>query len=140
MKKIYSTKYVASKEICDQSFSVGSSLGYLISINCERNTLFVFNSLTDKRTELPAKDTFLGRIRDDMDNGGEFVDEERRVLHEGGLLTDKAAEPLVCPYRTLLFGLFRMDFEKETWVSMKSLYDQAIFVGGNHSPWRRSVL
>jgi hypothetical protein len=71
---------------------------------------------------------------------GEFVDEERRVLHEGGLLTDKAAEPWVCPYRTLLFGLFRMDFEKETWVSMKSLYDQAIFVGGNHSPWRRSVL
>jgi hypothetical protein len=64
---------------------------------------------------------------------GEFVDEEGRVLHEGDLLTDKAAEPLVCAYRTLLFGLFRMDFDKETWVSMTSLDDQAVFVGGNHS-------
>jgi hypothetical protein len=64
---------------------------------------------------------------------GEFVDEEGRVLHEGDLLTDKAAEPLVCAYRTLLFGLFRMDFDKETWVSMTSLDDQAAFVGGNHS-------
>ncbi|KAG6779415.1 hypothetical protein POTOM_015795 [Populus tomentosa] len=54
-RQIYSTKYVASKEICDQSFCVGSSHGYTISINCE--------------TELPAKDTFLGRTRDDMDSG-----------------------------------------------------------------------
>ncbi|KAJ6936721.1 hypothetical protein NC652_011422 [Populus alba x Populus x berolinensis] len=58
-RQIYSTKYVASKEICDQSFCVGSSHGYTISINCE--------------TELPAKDTFLGRTRDDMDSGGEYI-------------------------------------------------------------------
>jgi hypothetical protein len=289
--QLYSSKYAASKEICCQSFCVGSSHGYMISINCERNKLFVFNPLTEKRTELPAMDTFLGSIIEDMDNGGEylikfapeaasdsrfyrgwtcsrqlrehfiqkailscdpchnksygvvliccqnsriafcqcgdsgamswmylegmdapfhdimchenklyvlancgslavwdlgsdsfpvstktitslfscaslrqtlnvssdlytsrlylvessggvllvvrrigeFVDEEGRVLHEGDLLTDKAAEPLVCAYRTLLFGLFRMDFDKETWVSMTSLDDQAVFVGGNHS-------
>lgn len=52
---------------------------------------------------------------------------------EEDLLIDEDIQPLVCPYWTLQFRLFRMDFEQKPWVDMESLEDRVLFIGANHS-------
>ncbi|KAK9288329.1 hypothetical protein L1049_016780 [Liquidambar formosana] len=41
--------------------------------------------------------------------------------------------PLICPYRTLQFHVFKLDFDLNKWVEVESLGDRCLFLGGNHS-------
>ncbi|KAH8510887.1 hypothetical protein H0E87_008430 [Populus deltoides] len=64
---------------------------------------------------------------------GEFVLGGASPVLEEDLLIDEDIQPLVCPYWTLRFRLFRMDFEQKPWVDMETLEDRALFIGANHS-------
>jgi hypothetical protein len=64
---------------------------------------------------------------------GEFVLGGASPVLEEDLLIDEGIQPLVCPYWTLQFRLFRMDFEQKPWVDMETLEDRALFIGANHS-------
>ncbi|KAL3626013.1 hypothetical protein CASFOL_029562 [Castilleja foliolosa] len=66
---------------------------------------------------------------------GEFVRPyDGKVVYEGDTLTDYASEPLVCPYKTVGFYVFKFDGDGKKWVDVESLGDDcAMFVGGNES-------
>ncbi|KAL3622212.1 hypothetical protein CASFOL_033623 [Castilleja foliolosa] len=66
---------------------------------------------------------------------GEFVRPyDGKVVYEGDTLTDYASEPLVCPYKTVGFYVFKLDGDGKKWVEVESLGDDcAMFVGGNES-------
>ncbi|KAK0608298.1 hypothetical protein LWI29_028482 [Acer saccharum] len=64
---------------------------------------------------------------------GEFVNGENKVVHEYDLMTDEDPHPLVCPYKTLLFHVYKLDFDERRWIEVESLGDSAMFLGGSHS-------
>ncbi|CAK9167774.1 unnamed protein product [Ilex paraguariensis] len=64
---------------------------------------------------------------------GEFVGHDGVPVYEADLLTDEDTHPLVCPYRTLQFHVYKLSFIKNKWVEVDGLEDRALFVGGNHS-------
>ncbi|KAG6777722.1 hypothetical protein POTOM_017551 [Populus tomentosa] len=66
-------------------------------------------------------------------HGWEFVHGGANPVLKEDSLIDEDIQPLVCPYWTLQFRLFRMDFEQKPWVDMESLEDRALFIGVNHS-------
>ncbi|KAH6823995.1 hypothetical protein C2S53_016979 [Perilla frutescens var. hirtella] len=70
---------------------------------------------------------------------GEFVRYDGEVVYEGDTLTDYAAEPLVCPYKTTGFHVFGLDLDRREWVDVESLNDLALFVGVNQSVMLSSV-
>ncbi|KAJ7958909.1 F-box domain containing protein [Quillaja saponaria] len=63
---------------------------------------------------------------------GNFVNAGKAV-YETDLLTDEDTQPLVCPYRTMHFNLYKLDFKRIKWEKLNSLNDQILFLGGNHS-------
>ncbi|KAH7834912.1 hypothetical protein Vadar_020868 [Vaccinium darrowii] len=64
---------------------------------------------------------------------GEFVSDEGEAVCEADLLSDKCSHPLVYPYKTLEFTVYRLNIIQRTWEEVESLGDRALFVGGNHS-------
>ncbi|KAK3187713.1 hypothetical protein Dsin_027274 [Dipteronia sinensis] len=64
---------------------------------------------------------------------GEFVNGDNEVVQEDDLLTDEDTHPLVCPYKTLLFHVYKLDFDERRWIEVESLGDSALFLGGSHS-------
>lgn len=64
---------------------------------------------------------------------GEFVRYDGEVVYEGDTLTDYSSNPLICPYRTVQFHVYKLDFDQKTWLQVESLNGCALFVGGNHS-------
>ncbi|CAA0838708.1 Unknown protein [Striga hermonthica] len=65
---------------------------------------------------------------------GEFVRHDGEVVHEGDTLTDDAAEPLVCPYKTVGFEVFKYsDCDGRKWVVAGGLEGRAMFLGGNQT-------
>ncbi|KAJ6738822.1 hypothetical protein OIU74_003737 [Salix koriyanagi] len=80
-----------------------------------------------------------------MDDGGEYLEvflealtisslfwiPLRQMLNVSSDLYTSRLYLVESSGRVLL--VVRMDFEKETWVSMRSLDDQAVFMGRNHS-------
>ncbi|GFP96074.1 hypothetical protein PHJA_001751500 [Phtheirospermum japonicum] len=64
---------------------------------------------------------------------GEFVrPDDGKVVREGDTLTEYASEPLVCPYKTVGFYVFKYDDGE--WTEVEGLGDEyAMFVGGNQS-------
>ncbi|KAK2643779.1 hypothetical protein Ddye_018974 [Dipteronia dyeriana] len=64
---------------------------------------------------------------------GEFVNGDNEVVQEDDLLTDEDTQPLVCPYKTLLFHVYKLDFDERKWIEVESLGDSALFLGGSHS-------
>uniref|UniRef100_A0A7N2KKM0 F-box domain-containing protein n=1 Tax=Quercus lobata TaxID=97700 RepID=A0A7N2KKM0_QUELO len=63
---------------------------------------------------------------------GNFVNAEGDV-DEYYLLSSSGAQPLVCPYRTKLFCVYKLDFSKKMLEKVESLKDQVMFLGGNQS-------
>ncbi|KAL3624952.1 hypothetical protein CASFOL_031620 [Castilleja foliolosa] len=60
---------------------------------------------------------------------GEFVRPyDGKVVYEGDTLTDYASEPLVCPYKTVGFYVFKFDGKK--WVDVESLGDDCAIDDG----------
>ncbi|CAA3009150.1 Hypothetical predicted protein [Olea europaea subsp. europaea] len=64
---------------------------------------------------------------------GEFVRFDGVVVYEGDTLTDHSSQPLICPYRTVKFHVYKLDFDQKLWLPVQSLNDYALFVGGNHT-------
>ncbi|KAJ4722823.1 F-box protein SKIP23-like [Melia azedarach] len=64
---------------------------------------------------------------------GELVTEDDEAVHEEDLLTEEDTHPLVCPYKTLLFHVYKLDFDQKKWTEVDNLGDEALFLGGNHS-------
>ena len=64
---------------------------------------------------------------------GEFVDGDGKPVREADLLDDEDIQPKICPYKTLLFHVYRLDRHQKKWEEMESLGDQVVFLGGNHS-------
>ncbi|CAI9771163.1 unnamed protein product [Fraxinus pennsylvanica] len=60
---------------------------------------------------------------------GEFVRYDGEVVYEGDTLTDYASNTLICPYKTVQFHVYKLDFDQK----VESLNGCALFVGGNHS-------
>lgn len=64
---------------------------------------------------------------------GELVNGDDQPVHEHDLLTEEDTHPLVCPYKTLAFHVYKLDLNEKCWVEVHSLGDQSLFLGGNHS-------
>ena len=64
---------------------------------------------------------------------GNFVNAEGDVVDESYLLSSSDTQPLVCPYRTKLFCVYKLDLSKKLLVKVESLKDQVVFLGGNQS-------
>ncbi|KAK6117372.1 hypothetical protein DH2020_048890 [Rehmannia glutinosa] len=64
---------------------------------------------------------------------GEFVRYDGEVVYEGDTLTDDASEPLVCPYKTVDFHVFKYCFCEKKWIEVESLGNYAMFLGGSQS-------
>ncbi|KAK6914200.1 Domain unknown function DUF295 [Dillenia turbinata] len=66
---------------------------------------------------------------------GEFVDGDGQLLTEADLLTDDQIQPLICPYKTVGFGVYKLEFGWKKWVKVESLGDGVVFVGMSESMW-----
>lgn len=64
---------------------------------------------------------------------GNFVNSEGVAIKEADLLDAEDTQPLVCPYRTKQFLVYKLDSTRNAWEKVESLPDRAIFLGGNHS-------
>ncbi|XVF66390.1 hypothetical protein PTKIN_Ptkin10aG0032100 [Pterospermum kingtungense] len=64
---------------------------------------------------------------------GEFVDWDGTMHREPDMLLDCCNHPMVCPYKTCLFHVYKLDFDEVKWVEMESLGERALFLGGNQS-------
>ncbi|XP_059458451.1 putative F-box protein At5g38270 [Corylus avellana] len=64
---------------------------------------------------------------------GNFFNSEGVAIDEAGLLDTEDTHPLVCPYRTKQFHVYKLDSIRNTWEKVESLPDQTMFLGGNHS-------
>jgi hypothetical protein len=64
---------------------------------------------------------------------GNFVNAQGFVVDESYLLSSNDTQPLVCPYRTKMFFVFKLDFKLKRWEKVESLKDQVVFLGGNQS-------
>ncbi|KAK3011474.1 hypothetical protein RJ639_012772 [Escallonia herrerae] len=64
---------------------------------------------------------------------GEFVRHDGVPVYEPDLLTGEDNHPLVCPYRTLRFQVYRLNSGERRWEEVKDLGDRVLFLGGNQS-------
>ncbi|XP_044500299.1 putative F-box protein At4g22180 [Mangifera indica] len=64
---------------------------------------------------------------------GEYVNGDDEAIREEDLLIEDDTHPLVCPYKTLLFHVYKLDLAERNWVEVDSLGDYAVFLGGNNS-------
>lgn len=64
---------------------------------------------------------------------GNFVNEEGEAVYEADTLTDEDTHPLVCPYRTLKFHVYKLDFNEKKWVEVEDLNGRVLFLGGSPS-------
>lgn len=64
---------------------------------------------------------------------GNFVNSKGVAIEEADLLDTEDTHPLVCPYRTKQFHVYKLDSIRNTWEKVESLPDRAMFLGGNHS-------
>ncbi|KAL2470283.1 DUF295 domain-containing protein [Abeliophyllum distichum] len=64
---------------------------------------------------------------------GEFVRCDGEVIYERDTLTHYSSQPLICPYKTVRFDVYKLDSKQKKWLEVESLNDIALFVGGNHS-------
>ncbi|KAM3746143.1 hypothetical protein ACB098_06G181000 [Castanea mollissima] len=64
---------------------------------------------------------------------GNIVNAEGDVVDESYLLSSSDTQPLVCPYRTKLFCVYKLDWSRKILVKVESLMDQVVFLGGNQS-------
>ncbi|XP_058181134.1 putative F-box protein At1g65770 [Rhododendron vialii] len=64
---------------------------------------------------------------------GEFVGDNGEAVREADLLSDECSHPLVYPYKTLEFTVYRLNFMQQKLEEVESLGDNALFLGGNHS-------
>lgn len=69
---------------------------------------------------------------------GEYVDWDGKLLHDPADSTadeddDNNNQPKVCPYKTCLFHVYKLDFDELKLVEMESLGNRALFLGGNQS-------
>ncbi|KAL3839810.1 hypothetical protein ACJIZ3_024401 [Penstemon smallii] len=64
---------------------------------------------------------------------GEFVRYDGKVVTEADTLTDYALEPLVCPYKTIWFDVYKLDFDQKSWIEVECLNDTALFLGVNQT-------
>ena len=60
---------------------------------------------------------------------GDYVNAEGLVVDEDYVLYNSE----ICPYRTKLFYVYRLNFRQNTWEQVESLNDQVVFLGGNQS-------
>ncbi|KAJ6707659.1 F-BOX PROTEIN SKIP23-LIKE [Salix viminalis] len=85
----------------------------------------------------------MGRVSEDMDGGGEYLEVFLEALTRSSLFWIPLRQMLnvssdlytsrLCLVESSGRVCSLMDLEKETWVSMRSLDDQAVFMGRNHS-------
>ncbi|RYR75359.1 hypothetical protein HN51_020887 [Arachis hypogaea] len=64
---------------------------------------------------------------------GNFVNDDGLVIEEGDLLSSEDTQPLICPYRTKYFSVYKLDIEDKRWKKMRSLHDKVLFLGANES-------
>ncbi|XP_038711603.1 putative F-box protein At4g17565 [Tripterygium wilfordii] len=64
---------------------------------------------------------------------GEIVNTEGEAVSESYLLGGESNHPLVFPYKTLHFEVFRLDNDHKMWVQVDSLGDNVLFLGGSES-------
>ncbi|XLT08294.1 hypothetical protein HN51_054087 [Arachis hypogaea] len=64
---------------------------------------------------------------------GNFVNDDGLVVEEGDLLSSEDTQPLICPYRTKYFTVYKLDFGDKKWKKMRSLHDKVLFLGANES-------
>ncbi|KAF8014328.1 hypothetical protein BT93_H0235 [Corymbia citriodora subsp. variegata] len=65
---------------------------------------------------------------------GNFVNEHGVPVEEDDyFLTEEDERNLASAYRTLYFHVYVLDMNREEWVWLDSIGDQAVFVGGSHS-------
>lgn len=64
---------------------------------------------------------------------GNFVNEDGVAVDEGCLLSSEDTHPLLCPYRTKHFSVYKLDYIKINWEKMKSLKGRILFLGANES-------
>ncbi|KDO40592.1 hypothetical protein CISIN_1g039370mg, partial [Citrus sinensis] len=64
---------------------------------------------------------------------GELVNADDEPVHEHDLLTEEDTHPLVCPYKTLVFHVYKLDLGQKSWVEVGSLGDESLFLGANQS-------
>ena len=64
---------------------------------------------------------------------GNFVNAEGDVVDESYLINSSDTQPLICPYRTKLFCVYKLDLSKKTLEKVESSKDQIVFLGGNQS-------
>ncbi|MED6107339.1 hypothetical protein PIB30_012988 [Stylosanthes scabra] len=64
---------------------------------------------------------------------GNFVNDDGLVVEEGDLLSDEDTQPLICPYRTKYFTVYKLDIAIKKWKKVRSLPDKVLFLGANES-------
>ncbi|XP_025678088.2 putative F-box protein At5g55150 [Arachis hypogaea] len=64
---------------------------------------------------------------------GNFVNDDGLVVEEGDLLSSEDTQPLICPYRTKYFTVYKLDIRDKKWKKMRSLHDKVLFLGANES-------
>ncbi|KAK2985315.1 hypothetical protein RJ640_024311 [Escallonia rubra] len=64
---------------------------------------------------------------------GEFVRHDGVPVCEADLLTDEDTQPLVCPYKTLWFQVYRLNIDENRWEEVADLGGRSLFLGGNQS-------
>lgn len=68
---------------------------------------------------------------------GNFVNRDGVPVDEADIHTDESTQPVVCPYRTLQFRVYKLDACREKWEKVDDhwgfLQKRALFLGGNES-------
>ncbi|MED6218814.1 hypothetical protein PIB30_030136 [Stylosanthes scabra] len=64
---------------------------------------------------------------------GDFVNEDGVVVEEGDLLSSEDTQPLICPYKTKYFTVYKLDMGIKKWKKVTSLPDKVLFLGANES-------
>ncbi|KAK3034350.1 hypothetical protein RJ639_032248 [Escallonia herrerae] len=64
---------------------------------------------------------------------GEFVRHDGVPVCEADLLTDEDTQPLICPYKTLWFQVYKLNIDENRWEEVADLGSRSLFLGGNQS-------
>ncbi|KAK2994483.1 hypothetical protein RJ640_021288 [Escallonia rubra] len=64
---------------------------------------------------------------------GDFVRHDGVPVYKPDLFPGEDNHPSVCPYRTLRFQVYRLNFGERRWEEVKDLGDRVLFLGGNQS-------
>ncbi|XP_050219298.1 F-box protein SKIP23-like [Mercurialis annua] len=64
---------------------------------------------------------------------GNFVNQEGEVVDESHLVDDELNYPLVSPYQTKMFHVYKLDSSEQNWIEVDNLHNQVLLVGLNQS-------